>query len=63
MGRLVPVLLDIGAFVLQENYLPGIMATHFSVGVLDDAVLVISGKQLQTTLLDNLHLKENTNNV
>lgn len=40
----VPVFLGICAFILQENYLPGIVATHFSIGVLDDTVLVISGK-------------------
>lgn len=40
----VPVSLDICAFILQENYLPGVMAAHFSVGVVDDTVLVISGK-------------------
>lgn len=32
------------------------MATHFSVGVVDDAVLVVSGEQLQAALLDRLHL-------
>lgn len=40
----VPISVDIRAFILQENYLPGVVAAHFSIGVVDDTVLVISCK-------------------
>lgn len=43
-GGELPVSLNICAFILQENDLPGIMAAHFSIGVMDDTVLVISGE-------------------
>lgn len=52
----LPVSFHICALVLQENYLPGIMATHFSSGVVNDAIFVISGKQFQTASLYRLHL-------
>lgn len=42
----VPVFLDLCALILQVDYLSGVMAAHFSVGVVDDAVFVISAKQL-----------------
>lgn len=40
----VPVSINIRAFILQENNLPGVMAAHFSIGVVDDAEFVIPGK-------------------
>lgn len=43
-GGGVPLSLDIRAFILQENDLPGVVATHFSIGVVDDAEFIITGK-------------------
>lgn len=52
-----PVSVHVRALVLQKDDLPRVMATHFSTGVVDDAVLIISGKQLQTPFLYGLHLR------
>lgn len=40
----VPVFVHVGALVLQEDDLPRVMATHFSVSVVDDAEFIISAK-------------------
>lgn len=55
--EVVPVSIDIRTFILQEHYPPWVMATHFTIGVMDYTVLVIFGKQLQTTRFYGLHLK------
>lgn len=43
-GEGVPVSVHVGALVLQEDDLPGVMATHLSVSVVDDAEFIIPAK-------------------
>lgn len=50
-----PVSLHVCAFILQENDLTRVMAANFTVVVLDDAVFIVSSKQLQTARLDFHH--------
>lgn len=51
---LKPVFMELSAFILQEDYLLWVVATHLSVGVVDDAVLVVSAEEFQATLLYRL---------
>ena len=48
--------MELGAFILQEDYLLWVVATHLAVGVVDDAVLVVSAEEFQATLLYRLDL-------
>lgn len=40
----VPVSVYVGALVLQEDDLPRVMTTHFSISVVDNAEFIISAK-------------------
>lgn len=54
----LPVFIRVSALVLQIYYLSRIVATNITVGIVDDAVLVVSAKQFQAALLYPFHLRE-----
>ena len=39
------------------------MAAHLSIGVVDDAVLVVSAKELQAAILYRIHLRKHREEV
>ena len=60
---LLPVSLRIHAFILQVDYLAGVVAADLSIGVMDDTVLVVSSKELQASLLHCVHLMTHQSNI